>query len=278
MFYFLWQSLKMHSAGKLKNPNELFSYLALAVINNCIFFAKLCYYAKHIKVDWMDGPDPEDAPSNLDTLTLLLFIMTFVSLLGVVLILIFMILTAKPLRDYIFEEIFHEIGANINSVQNHKAKTAYFGTNKVDLITHILYLNTLAFLCYDFTLQNGLDDTPYWIVLGVFGTCLLLNNVHGYYTMNTTASSFNSKFYFIVRSLLQLVYIYLSLSLVLGKSLAWKTLPLTENENEVEELRVICIVVTIFSSIIYVVLIITAAKLLKIITRTEFDNIRNADG
>lgn len=208
----------------------------------------------------------------------MLFILTFVSILGVILILIFMIMTAKPLRDFIFEEIFHEIGANINSVEQHKAKTAYFGTNKVDLITHLLYLNTLAFLCYDFALQNGLDDTPYWVVLGVFGTCLLLNNVHGYHTMNTTASSFNSKCYFVVRSILQFVYLYLSLSLVLGKSLAWKSLPLTENENEVKELRVVCIVVSIFSTIIFVVLLITSQKLLKIKTRTEFDHIRNQDG
>ena len=248
----------MKAIGKLKNPNELFSYLALAIINNCIFAAKLCYYAEHIKRDWMDEPNPTDAPSNTDQLTLLLFILTFVSLFGVCLILFFMIITAKPLRDFIFEEIFHEIGANINSVEQHKAKTAFFGTNKVDLITHLLYLNTLAFLCYDFTIQNGLDDLPYWVTLGVFGTLLLLNNLHGYYTMNTTASSFNSKCYFVVRTVLQLVYIYLSFTLILGKSLAWKSLTLTDNKTEVESLRVVCIVVTIFSTIIYVILIITA--------------------
>ena len=66
MFYFLWQSLKGKKLGKLKNPNELFSYLALAIINNCIFFAKLCYYAYHIKRDWMDEPNPVDADANLD--------------------------------------------------------------------------------------------------------------------------------------------------------------------------------------------------------------------
>ena len=43
--------------------------------------------------------------------------MTFVSLAGVILILFFMIMTAKPLRDYIFEEIFFEIGANVNAVE-----------------------------------------------------------------------------------------------------------------------------------------------------------------
>ena len=147
--------------------------------------------------------------------------MTFVSLLGVWLILIFMIMTAKPLRDYIFEEIFYEIGANVNAVEQHKTKTAFFGTNKVDLITHLLYLNTLAFLCYDFTLQNGLDDLPYWITLGVFGAIALINNLHGYHIMNTTASSTNSKVYFIIRSFLQFLYIYLSLTLILGKSLVW---------------------------------------------------------
>ena len=93
--------------------------------------------------------------------------------------------------------------------------------------------------------------------------------------MNTTASSKNSKFYFVIRSILQLVYIYLSLSLVLGKSLAWKDLPINESENEVEELSVICIVVTIFSTITFVVLLITATKLLKTKNRTEFDHIRN---
>ena len=107
----------MKKEGKLKNPNELFSYLALAVLNNCIFFAKLCYYAKIIKQNWIDKPNPVGSQSNLDDLTLLLFIMTFVSLVGVMLILIFMIMTAKPLRDFIFEEIFYEIGANVNAVE-----------------------------------------------------------------------------------------------------------------------------------------------------------------
>jgi len=146
------------------------------------------------------------------------------------------------------------------------------------LITHLLYLNTLAFLCYDFALQNGLDDTPYWITLGVFATLLLLNNIHGYYTMNTTASSFNSKFYFVTRSFLQIVYVYLSLSLVLDRSLVWKDLSINEYKTEVESLRIVCIVVCAFSTVIYVILIITAQKLLKITTRTEFDHIRNQDG
>ena len=43
MVYFLWTSLKEKPQGKLKNPNELFSYLALGIINNGIFLAKLIY-------------------------------------------------------------------------------------------------------------------------------------------------------------------------------------------------------------------------------------------
>ena len=90
-----------------------------------------------------------------------------------------MIITVKPLRDSIFEEIFYQIGANVNSVQAYKAKTAFFGTNKVDLITHLLYLNALTFLCYDYTLQNGLEDLYYWITLGVFALIAISNNLHG---------------------------------------------------------------------------------------------------
>ena len=147
----------------------------------------------------------------------------------------------------------------------------------MDLITHLLYLNTLAFLCYDFSLQNGIDDVPYWCVLGGFGLVAILNNIHGYHTMKTTASSFNSKFYFFMRSFLQLLYIYVSLTLILSKSLIWKDLSFTENTAEVESLRVVCAVVSLFSCLIFTVLIITATKLLKISAKTEFDAIRNID-
>ena len=78
--------------------------------------------------------------------------MTFVCLLCYTVMLLLMVFTAKPLREFIFVQIFHEIGANFNSVENYKARTAFFGTVKVDFVTHCLYLNTLAFLCYEFTL------------------------------------------------------------------------------------------------------------------------------
>lgn len=114
MAYFLWQSLRAKPFGKLKNPNELFSYLALGVINNCIFMAKLCYYAYQVKTDWVDS---DAAPSeNTQNLTLLLYAMTYLCIVGVLLIIVFMSITAKPLRDYIFEEIFYEIGSNVNAV------------------------------------------------------------------------------------------------------------------------------------------------------------------
>ena len=112
--------------------------------------------------------------------------MTFVSLGCLAIMLVFAVLTVKPLREALYEDIFHKIGANINSVESHKSTTAFFGTNKVDLITHLLYLNTLAFLCYDFTLQNNLDVLPYWILLSVFGVSALANNFHGYRTVSYT--------------------------------------------------------------------------------------------
>ena len=218
----------------------------------------------------MDGPIPAD-PANLDTLVVLLFALTFVSIFGILTILVLMSITAKPLREYIYEEIFYSIGANFNSVEAHSAKTAFFATNKVDLITHLLYLNTLTFLCVDFTKQNKVDGLAYWIVLGVLGAAVLGNNLHGYRIMNTTASTCNTKLYFIVRWILQCLYIYLSLTLVLNKSLGWADLELTDAKTEVRTLQIICAVVCLFSCIVFGGLLWTASALLKVKSRTEFD-------
>ena len=111
-------------------------------------------------------------------------------------------------------------------------------------------------------------------MLGVFALIAILNNFHSHQTMQTTASSFNTKFYFVTRTFLQLLYIYLSVTLILGYSLIGKKLTLTENGSEVDSLRVICCVVTFFSFVIFIVLFITASKLIKIKSRTEFDQIR----
>lgn len=85
-------------------------------------------------------------------MTLLLYSLTYIFIISVIFIVFFTVCIAIPLRGRLYEDIFYYIGANINSVELHKAETSFFATNKVDLITHLLYLNTLAFLCYFFSL------------------------------------------------------------------------------------------------------------------------------
>ena len=144
------------------------------------------------------------------------------------------------------------------------------------MITHLLYLNTLAFLCYDLTIQNVIRSIPYWITLGVIAIVAPFNNWHGNNIMRTTASTAWTKLYFVMRTLLQLAYLYVSLTLVCGYDLSWgRKLTMTENKNEIEELRVICAVVAVFSSVVYVILLRTASTLIKIQSKTEFDMIRN---
>lgn len=155
---------------------------------------------------------------------MVLFILTFVCIVCTVVFIVLMSIIVKPLSDHIFEEIFLLKGTNLNQVKDFKARSAFYGAHKVDLITHMIYINTFAFLCYDLTLQNNLKDVPYWCVLGGFSLIALLNNIHGHYIMQTTAGSFNTKFYFFTRSILQVLYIYLSLTLVLKKTLKWKEL------------------------------------------------------
>jgi len=85
-------------------------------------------------------------------MTLLVYSLTYLFIISVIVIIFFTVCIAIPLRDRLYEDIFYYIGANINSVEVHKAETSFFATNKVDLVTHIIYLNTLAFLCFFFSL------------------------------------------------------------------------------------------------------------------------------
>lgn len=50
MVYFLISALVRRD----KNPNELYSFMALVFLNNAIFLTKLIAYAIHIKKDWID--------------------------------------------------------------------------------------------------------------------------------------------------------------------------------------------------------------------------------
>ena len=128
-------------------------------------------------------------------------------------------MTVKPLHERIYEEIFWEIGANVRSVELHSAKTAFFGTNKVDLVMHFLYINILSFLCYELSLQNDLNALEYWIFLGVLSLGALLNNFHGYFTMKTTDGTCNTKMYFACRTLIQAAEVYLSILLLIGRTI-----------------------------------------------------------
>ena len=77
---------------------------------------------------------------------------------------------------------------------------------------------------------------------------------------------------------MQLLYVYLSVTLIAGKSLIWQDLVIVDETIQVEQLSVICIVICIFSCLIYVMLIATASKLLHVKSLTEFDRIRTQDG
>ena len=98
MIYHLWTALTHNPGHRLKNPNELYSFSALFIINNCIFIAKLIYNAIKIKHDWIDKTFPYETPSNIDTLNLAVFILTFVCLGGSVITLSLMSAIVWPLR------------------------------------------------------------------------------------------------------------------------------------------------------------------------------------
>ena len=96
--------------------------------------------------------------------------------------------------------------------------------------------------------------------------------------MSTTAGSFNTKFYFVIRCVLQVAYVYISLTLVCDRDLKWSSvLKIDKDSNEITTLRIILAVVAVFSCVVYVFLLVNATRRLKVQRRTEFDKIRHQD-
>lgn len=49
-----------------------------------------------------------------------------------------------------------------------------------------------------------------WAIFIVFTVVAFLNNFHGYFTLRTVNNTFNSKFFFFIRVLVQLAVFYLT--------------------------------------------------------------------
>ena len=95
-------------------------------------------------------------------------------------------------------------------VENHKARTMFVGACKLDLFVHLLFLNTFAFLNYNYTRENDLVVWPYWMLFAIIFILAIGNNIHGYFVMRTTASTLNSRMYFVERTFVQILEIYLA--------------------------------------------------------------------
>ena len=186
--------------GESKNPNELYSFLFLAIFLDVIFLIVYISLAIDVKRNWIDK-DPTD-DHTLEKLIQTLWVLAFILICLTVIIVALIGLTIQPLRERILEEVFWEIGANMNLVENHKAKTLYIAFCKVDFIVHLLFINTFAFLCYYFTDTNKLKVWPYWTLFSVITILSISTTIHSQFIMRTTSGTLNSKCYFIMRTLL----------------------------------------------------------------------------
>ena len=94
---------------------------------------------------------------------------------------------------------------------------------------------TFGFMSYDiFKNQPFYDATPivYWVGFLVTTIVALLNNIHGYFILKTTQKTFNSKSYFIIRILLQLIVWYVGIAIVLGKNFKWHSIGLPPGSTD----------------------------------------------
>lgn len=196
-------------------------------------------------------------------MTILLFASTLISIPISVVVSLVIVKIAMPLRDDIYEEIFVEIGGTMNTVLAYKAKIAFYATSKVDMVIHIVNLNTLVFLAYEFALHFDVSMVPYISVLASFLVIAIFNNVQGHVAMiDPSPSQCRTKSYYLTRVALQALYIYVAFSMIANKSLKWNRVESTAGKSsELESLKIVCFVLTCFSFTILGFLMWTASRL-----------------
>lgn len=219
--FFLFKSI----AVKEKNPNELFSYMTLVTLLNAFFIYKLIRDSIEIQNQYIDGY--EAAGCTVSNWAHITFIMALVGIAGCVIVLVLVYLTTIPLRDGIYEDIFWQIGGNANVLEQHKRRTQFVAALEIDFFVLFEFALTFGFMCYDldfYSAEYQLSDTEIlinWSVFAAFTLIALLNNIHGHYIMRTIEGSFNTKFFFFTRFLIECVIIYLCICLFAKKELTW---------------------------------------------------------
>jgi hypothetical protein len=271
--FFLFKSV----AVKEKNPNELMSYLLIVTMMNIFFMYKLILDVIIIDRDYI-GPQKE-AEGKATFLTITTFVLSFIGMAAIVIIMVLVYLTIYPLREAIYEDIFWQIGGNVNRLEAHKARTQFVGTLEVDFIIMAEFITNFGFMCYNIQEESyNANLVIYWTIFAVVTVVAVINNIHGYYTLNTTEGTFNTKCFFIVRMLLQLFIIYISVVLIIGRDFAFSKLQIREGDELYTRLKVYSGIIVTFSTIIGVVLIAFARKLMDVKEKTQGEFIRAGYG
>ena len=109
---------------------------------------------------------------------------------------------------------------------------------------------------------NEVNDTVYWIVFGILSSIALANNIHGYFILRTTESTFNSKFYFIIRVFLQLGIFYTGISLMMKRNFKWQPINPDPTDALIEKVSFYVTIILVFSLIVGIFVSYSAVKLI----------------
>jgi len=294
--FFLFKSIGV----KAKNPNELLTFMTLSTILNVFFVYKLIYDAIDIQNNYIDyqqalkltftdsnACDPGVFCQKALTLGVVTFWLALVGIFGCVLVLVLVYMTTLPLRDGIYEEIFWQIGGNANVLEQHKARTQFVASLEIDFFVMFEFSMTLGFYCYDLQIHKdtyGLTSKEMacnWAIFGFFAVVSLLNNIHGYFILQTVDSTFNSKFYFFIRVFIQLCLFYLGVMIYQKRQFIiylLQNVPVNGSDELFRRSRFYTVLLLAISVFVGTHVIYSARNQIKIKRRTEINAIRTGAG
>ena len=164
MSYFLVNS----TAKKDKNPNELLSYLVLAILLNVFFIYRLGIDANQIRKNHFHPDETTDGASKLE------YIFCFVAILIVCALFTTIAVTIGPLYHGMYEDIFWIVGANEAKIIEYKRKTLFKAALKVDLVLNLLFCNTCLFIAL------AENNAVAWTIFGLVIASLIVYQIQAH--------------------------------------------------------------------------------------------------
>ncbi|CDW82798.1 UNKNOWN [Stylonychia lemnae] len=255
IIYFLWHSILN------KTLMELISFIIMLILTNVFFLQREIILIVYLLNN--------NTVSDMETLQLIVFIMSCIGVGGSIIALTLILLIVRPVYLSMYEDVFLKIGANGNIWEVYKYFTLTKSFLKLDLLISVEFMITIYFLTYN------TRDSLYYIAVDIFfSVAIFANNIHGHLLINRKLYKQFIAFV-VIRCAIESYKMYRTITSALGYTLALHDIPNDFSEEDKATYQYSSIAFEVMGLISVVFLVVFMKKTIWTFNRNEFDLIRN---